>query len=134
MAAPSAEAEFCTLRRMAFSMPRTRNSLACFFAYRQKRRAETGFYGLANIFNADFQAQLVVLSGCETALGEQVDGEGLIGVTWGFLYAGARMVVSSLWKVDEEATAELMATFYEGMIQNRMPPARVRHAAQILIS
>jgi CHAT domain-containing protein/tetratricopeptide (TPR) repeat protein len=57
-------------------------------------------------------ADLVVLSGCESGLGKEVKGEGLLGLTWAFHYAGARSVVASLWKVSDQMTAELMARFY----------------------
>jgi CHAT domain-containing protein len=59
----------------------------------------------------------VVLSGCETALGRQVRGEGLIGLTRAFLYAGARGVQVSLWKVADDATPALMSSFYEFLRQ-----------------
>jgi CHAT domain-containing protein len=95
---------------------------------------ETGFYGLQDIFKLDIQAQLVVLSGCQTALGQEVDGEGLVGMTWGFLYAGARTVVSSLWSVDEAATADFMAAFYSGMLREHLSAAAALRLAQTEIS
>lgn len=61
-------------------------------------------------------AELVVLSACETGLGEEVKGEGIVGLTRGFMYAGTPRVVVSLWKVDDEATAELMSLFYQKML------------------
>jgi CHAT domain-containing protein len=73
-----------------------------------------------------------VLSGCETALGKDLRGEGIIGLTRGFMYAGSPRVVASLWKIDDRATAELMKRFYEGMLGGRrMPPAAALRAAQI---
>jgi CHAT domain-containing protein len=57
-------------------------------------------------------ADLVVLSACQTALGQNLRGEGLIGLTRAFLYAGARSVVVSLWDVSDSGTAEFMQTFY----------------------
>jgi hypothetical protein len=72
----------------------------------------------------------VVLSACQTGLGKDVRGEGLIGLTRGFMYAGASSVVSSLWKVDDEVTAELMKHFYTNMLQRGMPPAAALRAAQ----
>ena len=58
---------------------------------------------------------LVVLSACQTALGKEIKGEGLVGLTRGFMYAGAARVVASLWQVDDVATAELMSLFYQGV-------------------
>jgi hypothetical protein len=76
---------------------------------------------------------LVVLCACQTALGKDVRGEGLIGLTRGFMYAGASSVVASLWKVDDEATAELMKQFYINMLQNGMAPAAALRDAQNVI-
>ncbi len=71
-----------------------------------------GFVGTRDIYALDLAARLVVLSACETALGRELRGEGLIGLTRAFLYAGADEVVASLWQVSDRATAELMSTFY----------------------
>jgi CHAT domain-containing protein len=60
---------------------------------------------------------MVVLSACRTGLGKRVKGEGLIGLTRGFMHAGARRVVASLWRVDDEATAEFMKRFYRHMLK-----------------
>lgn len=72
----------------------------------------------------------MVLSACQTALGKEVGEEGLIGLTRGFMYAGAPRVVASLWKVDDEATAELMKKFYEGMLRDQETPAQALRGAQ----
>jgi CHAT domain-containing protein len=93
-------------------------------------RPLSGFVGLADIYNLRTPVDLVVLSACSTALGEDVRGEGLIGLTRGFMYAGAASVVASLWKVDDEATAELMKRFYANMLQQGMTPAAALRAAQ----
>jgi CHAT domain-containing protein len=74
---------------------------------------------------------LVVLSGCETGLGEQISGEGLLSLTRGFMYAGAIRVVASLWSVSDVATASLMADFYRAMERDGMRPAAALRAAQI---
>jgi CHAT domain-containing protein len=74
---------------------------------------------------------LVVLSGCQTGLGEQVNGEGLIGLTRGFMYAGATRVVASLWSVSDIATASLMQDFYRAMERDGMRPAAALRLAQI---
>jgi CHAT domain-containing protein len=73
----------------------------------------------------------VVLSACRTALGKEVHGEGLIGLTRGFLYAGASRVVSSVWNVDDRASALLMSRFYGGMLSRGLPPAAALREAQL---
>jgi CHAT domain-containing protein/tetratricopeptide (TPR) repeat protein len=75
-----------------------------------------GFLRLQDIFNLKLSAELVVLSACQTGLGKEIKGEGLIGLTRGFMYAGAPRVVASLWKVDDRATSELMKRFYQGLL------------------
>jgi CHAT domain-containing protein len=74
---------------------------------------------------------LVVLSACVTGQGQEVTGEGLIGLTRGFMHAGATRVVASLWNVDDWATAELMARFYQGMERGGLPPAAALRRAQL---
>jgi CHAT domain-containing protein len=76
-------------------------------------------------------ADLVVLSACETGLGEEIKGEGLIGLTRGFMYAGAERVLVSSWRVDDEATAQLMGKFYQGMLKEGLRPAAALRAAQL---
>jgi CHAT domain-containing protein len=91
-----------------------------------------GFLGLSDIYDLDLGAGLVVLSGCRTALGKEVRGEGLIGLTRAFQYAGAPRVVASLWPVDDRATAKLMTRFYQAMWRRRNPlaPAAALREAQ----
>jgi CHAT domain-containing protein/Flp pilus assembly protein TadD len=89
-----------------------------------------GFLRLYDIFNLQLPAELVVLSACETGLGQEVRGEGLIGLTRGFLYAGAARVVVSLWSVDDQATALLMTKFYQGILDQNLPPAQALQQAQ----
>lgn len=72
-----------------------------------------------------------LLSACSTALGKDIRGEGLVGITRGFTYAGAAGVVASLWKVDDEATAELMKHFYVALFNKDMPPAAALRDAQL---
>ncbi len=72
-----------------------------------------------------------MLSACETGLGKEVRGEGLVGLTRGFMYAGASRVVASLWSVDDVATAELMSRFYQAMEQQGMRPAAALRQAQV---
>jgi CHAT domain-containing protein len=92
---------------------------------------QDGFLQLQDIYNLNLRADLVVLSACETALGKDISGEGLIGLTRGFMYAGASRVVASLWKVSDAATASLMADFYRAMEKDGMAPAAALRSAQI---
>ncbi|MEO6052189.1 MAG: CHAT domain-containing tetratricopeptide repeat protein [Pyrinomonadaceae bacterium] len=89
-----------------------------------------GFLRLQDIYNLKLNADLVVLSACNTALGKEVRGEGLIGLTRGFMYAGAPRVIASLWKVDDAATAEMMTIFYRKMLVENLRPAAALRAAQ----
>lgn len=94
--------------------------------------AQNGYLRTMDVFNLKLNAELVVLSGCSTALGKEVNGEGLIGLTRGFMHAGARRVVASLWQVNDAATAELMQQFYQGMLgAKKLAPAAALRAAQI---
>jgi CHAT domain-containing protein/Tfp pilus assembly protein PilF len=91
-----------------------------------------GFLRLYDIFNLHLPADLVVLSACQTALGREVRGEGLVGLTSGFMYAGAARVVASSWKVDDQATAELMRRFYAAMFgAGHLAPAAALRQAQL---
>ena len=93
-----------------------------------------GFLRLQDIYNLKLSAELVVLSACQTGLGKEIKGEGLIGLTRGFMYAGAPRVVASLWKVDDRATSELMKRFYQGMLgPERLRPAGALRQAQLSI-
>lgn len=87
---------------------------------------------MMDVFNLKIPAELVVLSACRTALGKEIRSEGLIGLTRAFMYAGAPRVVASLWRVDDAATAELMKSFYEGMLGPRkLRPAAALREAQL---
>jgi CHAT domain-containing protein/tetratricopeptide (TPR) repeat protein len=92
---------------------------------------QDGFLRLHDIYNLELPVDLVVLSACQTSLGKEVAGEGLIGLTRGFMYAGAAGVLASLWKVDDAATAALMSRFYQAMFEKRMRPAAALREAQL---
>ena len=93
-------------------------------------KEQNGFIGLQDIYGLNARVDLVVLSACRTGLGKEVRGEGLIGLTRGFMHAGASSAVASLWSVDDQATSELMKHFYSNMLQNGMPPAAALREAQ----
>jgi CHAT domain-containing protein len=97
----------------------------------QQGRPEDGFLQLQDIYNLNLPADLVVLSACETGLGKEIRGEGLMGLTRGFMYAGASRVIASLWKVDDVATAELMEHLYHGMLTKGLRPAAALRQSQI---
>lgn len=92
---------------------------------------QNGYLQLHEVYNLDLNADLVVLSACQTGLGQQIRGEGLIGLTRGFMYAGASRAVVSLWQVDDRATAELMGHFYQALLQDNLSPAAALRSAQI---
>ena len=77
---------------------------------------DDGFLDVAEIFGLDLECEQVVLSACSSALGESVDGEGLVGLSQAFLYAGARSVVAALWDVGGEGAARFMGRFHERLV------------------
>ena len=89
-----------------------------------------GFIGVQDVYSLRAPVDLVVLSACQSGLGKEIRGEGIVGLTRGFMYAGATTVVASLWKVDDEATAELMKRFYIEMLQHRKTPDEALRIAQ----
>jgi CHAT domain-containing protein/Flp pilus assembly protein TadD len=95
---------------------------------------EDGFLRALEVFGLKLPAELVVLSGCRTGLGKQLNGEGMIGLMRGFMYAGAARVMVSLWDVSDQATAELMENFYKAMLGPRhLSPAAALRAAQVTV-
>ena len=99
----------------------------------EKGRPQDGFLQTRDVYKLKLSAELVVLSACQTALGKDVRGEGLLGLSRGFMYAGAPRVVASLWPVPDRATAELMKHFYEGILLRGLRPAAALRAAQTAI-
>ncbi|HEX5733443.1 MAG TPA: CHAT domain-containing tetratricopeptide repeat protein [Blastocatellia bacterium] len=94
-------------------------------------KPQDGFLRMHEIYNLNLPADLIVLSACQTALGKQIKGEGLVGLTRGFMYAGGRRVVASLWQVDDLATAQLMKSFYRGVLKEGLRPAAALRVAQL---
>lgn len=98
----------------------------------ERGQPEDGYLTLRDIYNLDLPVHLVVASACQTGVGRPVRGEGLIGLTRGFMYAGAQSVLVSLWRVDDQATAELMERFYMHMLgKNKLPPAAALRRAKL---
>jgi CHAT domain-containing protein/Tfp pilus assembly protein PilF len=95
--------------------------------------AEDGVLHLPEIYNLDLNADLAVVSACESGTGKLAKGEGLIGLTRGFVYAGARNLLVSLWKVNDWSTADLMLTCYTQMLQGKSKAEALRDAKQHLM-
>jgi len=100
----------------------------------RKGQPQEGYLRLHDVYNLNLPADLVVLSACQTGVGKEIKGEGLIALTRGFMYAGAQRVVASLWKVDDAATAQLMAEFYKQILTKGQRPAAALRAAQLQLA
>jgi CHAT domain-containing protein/Flp pilus assembly protein TadD len=99
--------------------------------YDSQGRDRKGYLRLPELFNLNLSAELVILSACQTGLGNDVPGEGSVGMTRGLMYAGALRVSSTLWKVDDKATAELMEEFYKNLWQSKKSHAAALRSAQL---
>jgi CHAT domain-containing protein len=97
----------------------------------ERGEAQDGFLRAHEVFNLKLPAELVVLSACQTGIGKEIRGEGLVSLTRGFMYAGAPRVVVSLWSVSEMGTTELMVRFYREMLKEGKTPAAALRAAQV---
>ncbi len=102
-----------------------------FSLYDKSGKPREGFLRLHDVFNLKLNADLVVLSGCQTAMGKEVRGEGLIGLTRGFLYAGSSRVMASLWSIQDRPTADLMKQFYTHLLERRMTVSEALRVAQL---
>jgi CHAT domain-containing protein len=100
--------------------------------YNKQGKPQDGYLRLSDIYHLRLSADLVVLSSCESALGKDLGSEGIIGLPRGFLYAGARRVVASLWKVDDAATVTLMKSFY-ARLQHGDTPSHALQGAQLAL-
>lgn len=83
--------------------------------YLAKDAENDGVLTVSELYSMSLEADLVTLSACETGLGKVANGDDVVGLTRGFLYAGSRSIVASLWSVDDNATAELMKAFYRNL-------------------
>ncbi len=97
----------------------------------EQGQAQDGFFRAHELYNLKLPAELVVLSACQTGLGKDIKGEGLVGLTRGFMYAGAARVIVSLWSVNDKATSELMTRLYQKMLKEGQSPAASLRAAQV---
>ena len=97
----------------------------------QAGERRNGLLQLHDIYGLRLNSDLVVLSGCQTGLGQELSGEGLIGLTQGFLHAGAKSVVVSLWNVQDKTTAVLMTSFYQAMLKEGLPPSMALREAKL---
>lgn len=94
---------------------------------------QDGFLRTQDIYNLNLAAELVVLSACQTGLGKEIKGEGLVGLTRGFMYAGAARIIVSMWNVSDKGTADLMSRLYHGMLKDGQRPAAALRTAQIAL-
>jgi len=106
-------------------------SAVLFSAVDGSGRSRNGHLRLYEIYRLRLAADLVVLSGCTTALGTELSGEGTMSLARGFMYAGAGKVLASQWEVEDRATSELMTRFYEGLLRKRLPAAAALRQAQL---
>ena len=93
---------------------------------------QDGFLQAHEVYNLKLPVDMVVLSACNTGLGKEISGEGIVGITRGFMYAGASRVLVSQWRVADDATAELMARMYSGILgPKKLRPLAALREAQI---
>ena len=96
----------------------------------KEEHPQNGFLRINDVFNLKLNADLIVLSACQTGLGDQVRGEGLVGLSRGFMYAGVPRIIVSLWQVDDAATAEFMTRFYRLLLREHLTPAAALQQTQ----
>ena len=96
-----------------------------------KNSEEDGFLQATEIFNLNLNADLVVLSACQTGLGKLIRGEGMVGLTRAFMYAGTPSVLVSLWSVKDASTATLMTDFYKNLIKEKLSKTDALRKAQL---
>jgi CHAT domain-containing protein/tetratricopeptide (TPR) repeat protein len=97
-------------------------------------RPRDGFLRINDLYRLNMPAELVVLSACESALGRSDGAEGVFNLARAFFYAGARRVLSSLWTVDDRASAEFMKQFYRALLQRQRPPDAALREAQAALA
>lgn len=114
-----------------FDAQRPERSGVIFSAVNEQGELQRSLLSTPDAFRLNLSSDLVVLSACTTALGKEIKGEGLIGLTGGLMYAGSKSVVSSFWDVDDGGTAELMTRFYSKMLKDNLSPTAALRTAQL---
>ena len=109
-------------------------SALAFSQFDEDGKPVDGFLRLHDIYKLDLNADLVTMSACSTALGREISGEGLTGLTQGLMHSGSRSVLASLWQVPDRATAELMKRFYQNLLNKNQKPAEALRNAQLDLS
>jgi len=104
------------------------------FSQHQPTPTNDGLLYAAEAYNLELNAELLVLSSCESAGGPLQKGEGLMALTRAFIYAGAENIVASLWKVRDQHTSELMIAFYEEILQGKRYAEALRAAKLQMIA
>ena len=87
--------------------------------YDRNGEPQRGFLRFSDFFNLDLPAEMVTLSACKTGLGDTIPGEGLVGITRGLMYAGAKRITVSLWDVNDQKTAQLMGNMYRNIFNQK---------------
>lgn len=114
-----------------FSVEHPELSGLMFSRFNEHGKTQNAFISASEIYSLKLPVELVVLSACQTGLGKNIKGEGIVGLTRGFMYAGAKKVMVSLWSVNDRATSELMTNFYQKLLLEQKPPAQALREAQI---
>jgi CHAT domain-containing protein len=114
-----------------FDAERPERSGVVFSVVNKQGELQRSLLSTPEVFKLQLSSDLIVLSGCSTALGKQIKGEGLIGLTGGLMYAGSKSVLSSLWIVSDDGTASLMTNLYNNMLKKGLSPAAALRSAQL---
>ena len=100
----------------------------CFLAFTKTVDSLENLLYTRDLYNMQLNAEMVVLSACETGLGELQKGEGLLSLARGFAYAGTKSIISTLWSVNEMSTKEIMEVFYTNLKKGMQKDEALRHA------
>lgn len=96
--------------------------------YDNKGYSTVGYLTLPDIVNLQISADLVILSACQTGIGKEVIGEGMLGFTYAFMSIGATKLITTLWDIDDESTSALMTIFYQKLATGKKPAEALREA------